>query len=384
MLDPQQPAVRGVAAAGSDRTATPALRYALPAEATLRPALPAQPMPRPALPQVPAAQRASLPPEMRGLRRDHVRLLVADRARRTLEHTRFDRIGDHLRRHDLLVVNTSRTVAAALPARREEGTRIQVRPCVRRPGGWDVLAVEPEAPFANVELRAGERLALGDGRLTAVVGGRRPDIPLLWRLQVDGDGLEAMAATGDPIRYSYVPRPIPLDYYQTVYAGPPGSAEMASAGRPFSWELLLRLRAGGVRTAEIVLHTGLSSYQDDAFDLEHHLFEERFEVPDATAQAIRHAGRVIAVGTTVVRALESSLDRAGNVVASAGWTDLRITPKHRVRAVDALLTGMHEPMASHFDLLEAFLDRELLERAYREALDRGYLWHEFGDAMLIL
>ncbi|HEV3231020.1 MAG TPA: S-adenosylmethionine:tRNA ribosyltransferase-isomerase [Candidatus Dormibacteraeota bacterium] len=348
------------------------------------------------LPPVPPAQRASLPPELRGLRRDHVRLLVADRTKGRLTHSRFDAIGDHLRAGDLLVLNTSRTLPAALPARRQDGSTVQIRPCVRRPGrgpggsrasagsAWDVLAVEPVAPFANVELRPGERLVMGGGSLHATVVGRRPDIPLLWRLTTDGDGLSAMAATGEPIRYSYVPRPVPLDFYQNVYAGVPGSAEMASAGRPFSWELLLALRRRGVRTAELVLHTGLSSYQDDAFDLEHHLYEEWFEVSQATAEAVNGAERVIAVGTTVVRALESSLGPGGHVRATSGWTDLRIGPGTPILSVDGLITGMHEPMASHFDLLEAFLDRDLLARAYSEALDRGYLWHEFGDSMLIV
>jgi S-adenosylmethionine:tRNA ribosyltransferase-isomerase len=320
---------------------------------------------------------------MRGLRRDHVRLLVVDRRSRSLTHTRFDHIGDFLRSGDLLVVNTSRTLPAALPARRQDGAWVQLRPCVRRPGSWVVLAVEPRAPFANVSLRPGEILSIGES-LTARVHGRRPDIPLLWRLDVDRPGLEEIIATGEPIRYSYVPQPIPLDFYQTVYAGRPGSAEMPSAGRPFSRELLLGLRRQGVEIADILLHTGLSSYQDDDFDLEHHLFEERFEVGAATADAVNRAARVIAVGTTVVRALETAAAAGGTLRPTAGWTRLKITPGSRLRTVEGLVTGMHEPQASHFELLQAFLDEDLLGRAYQEAVERRYLWHEFGDSMLIL
>ena len=215
--------------------------------------------------------------------------------------------------------------------------------------------------------------------------GRRPDIPLLWRLELDSSAdLELILRHGEPIRYSYVPDPVPLDAYQPVYASHPGSAESPSAGLPFSWELLRQARERGIGLAELVLHTGLSSYQDDDFDLEHRLYEERFEVGEATAEAVNRADRVIAVGTTVVRALETAAGEDGLVRPTRGWTRLQVGPQSRLRAVDALLTGMHEPEASHFDLLRAFLPEALLERAYREAIAAGYLWHEFGDAALIL
>jgi S-adenosylmethionine:tRNA ribosyltransferase-isomerase len=220
--------------------------------------------------------------------------------------------------------------------------------------------------------------------VTARVLGIRPDIPLLWRLRLDGDGVEELLALGEPIRYSYVPDRIPVDYYQTVFADRPGSVEMPSAGRPFSWELLDSLRKQGVGLAGIVLHTGLSSYQDDGVDAEHLLYEEWFEVPEATAAAVNTAARVVAVGTTVVRALETVADGDGRVHPSRGWTRLRVTPHTTIRSVDGLLTGMHEPQASHFDLLGAFLSEEQLLSAYAEAVERRYLWHEFGDSMLIL
>jgi S-adenosylmethionine:tRNA ribosyltransferase-isomerase len=320
---------------------------------------------------------------MRGLRRDHVRLLVVETASGSLSHRRFDDLPALLREGDVLVVNTSRTVPAAIPARRADGSTVQLRLCVRRPGSWDVLSVAVDPPHGNIALVDGETLAIA-GTLIATVVGRRPDIPLLWRIEVGGDGLDEMASSGSPIRYSYVPQAIPIDYYQTVYAGRPGSAEMPSAGRPLSWEILRALEARGVVTAGLVLHTGLSSYQDDDFDREHRLFEEWFEVPAATADVVNSARRVIAVGTTVVRALESAVDPDGQVRPATGWTTLRLDGGSRLGAVDGLITGLHEPQASHFDLLRALLDPELLVRSYAEAVSRRYLFHEFGDSMLIL
>ena len=332
--------------------------------------------------KLPPELRASQPPEQRGVRRDQVRLMVINRADGSITHTRFDRIGDFLEAGDLLVVNSSRTLPAAIPALRQDGSPVQLRPSVRRGRQWDALVVQPTPPHANVPLAAGERLAVAGTR--AVVEGRRPDIPLLWRIRLDQDGLDRLLSTGEPIRYSYVPGTIPLEYYQTVYATHPGSAEPPSAGLAFSWELLLRLEARGIGIADIVLHTGLSSFQDDAFDAKHHIVEEWFEVSTRAASAVARAKRVIAVGTTVVRTLETAADPHGHVRPLSGWTDLKISPARPPRVVHGLLTGFHEPQASHFELLRAFVERDLLGRAYDEAIDRRYLWHEFGDTMLIL
>jgi len=168
-----------------------------------------------------------------------------------------------------------------------------------------------------------------------------------------------------------------------VYASRPGSAETPSAGRHFTWRLLEALREAGVGLSEIVLHTSLSSYQDDDFDAEHHLCEEWFEVGDEAVEAVGRASRVVAVGTTVIRALESAAP-SGTVHPTRGWTTLAIGPARPPRVVDALITGLHEPQASHFDLLRALVPEALLSRAYRAAIEEGYLWHEFGDAALIL
>ncbi len=280
----------------------------------------------------------------------------------------------------MLVLNRSRTLPAALPAQRETGEAIQLRVGARRPGHWDVLAVQPFPPHHNVPLDAGERLMI-DG-VAAGVEGRRSDVPLLWRLP--GSGLDLMLRTGEPVRYSYVRTPVSLEHYQTVYADDPGSAEAPSAGRAFSWELLSALSRHGIATAHLTLHAGLSSFQDDAFDAEHHLIEEWFDLSPQVASAVNSASRVIAVGTTVVRALETVVGSDGRLSPRRGWTTHRVDPASPPRAVDALLTGFHEPQASHFDLLRAFVPDGLLERAYSEAVERRYLWHEFGDLMLVL
>jgi S-adenosylmethionine:tRNA ribosyltransferase-isomerase len=339
--------------------------------------------------QVPAGLRAALPAELRGLRRDGARLVVVDRRARTVAHTTVAQLGEHLGAGDALVVNSSRTVPAALNGWREDGTPVQIRPWVRRERSWDALAVQAEPPYAPVELRPGEHLRF-DGGLVLHVAGRREDLTALWTLAVvAGTGLDTLLRHGEAVRYSYVPEPVALEHYQTVYAGIPGSAETPSAGRHLTWQLLLELRRRGVALADLVLHTGLSSTQDDDLDRSHPLVEEWFEIPASTAEAVARAARVVAVGTSVVRALETAgdVDAATGrrrIAAGARWTDLMVSAERGVHVVDGLLTGLHESGGSHLELLRAFVDDALLDRAYAEAVDRGYLWHEFGDAMLVL
>ncbi len=337
--------------------------------------------------QLPPSLEASAPPELRGLRRDGVRLLVLDRHSGTVTHTRFDHLDAFLREGDLLVVNASRTVPALLRAVGDDGKPVEVRLADRRGARrWDALLLDGRRHVG----REGMRVVFGDG-LRARVLGRRPDLPFLWRLEFSRSGpelLDAIYRLGEPVRYGYVSGALPVDLYQTVYATEPGSVEMPSAGRPLSWELLLRLRRRGVKTASLVLHTGLSSTRDDAIDALHPNYDEAFDVPAETAAAVNathSAGaRVIAVGTTVVRALESvtGADRVSH--PGHGRTRLRITPDTRLHAVDGLLTGLHEPRASHLDMLSAFVAPAYLAAAYQEALAQGYLWHEFGDMNLIV
>jgi S-adenosylmethionine:tRNA ribosyltransferase-isomerase len=227
--------------------------------------------------------------------------------------------------------------------------------------------------------------------MSAEVIAPNPDLPFFWVVHFDrccSELLDLIYRVGIPIHYGYVARALPLDLYQTVYATEPGSVEMASAGRPFTWELLLKLQRQGVGIAPLLLHTGLSSMRDEAIDATHPNYPEEYSIPPATAQAIHECrargGRVVAVGTTVVRALETATAPDGTLTASRGWTNLHISASHELHTVDALLTGLHEPESSHLDLLSAFVQAERLKAAYLEAVERGYLWHEFGDMNLII
>jgi len=223
----------------------------------------------------------------------------------------------------------------------------------------------------------------GAGSVEALVP--YPDSTRLWvaRFDLPEPLLAYLARWGRPITYPYIQGDWPIKMYQNVYASVPGSAEMPSAGRPFTPEILDRLALRGIFLASIVLHTGVASLESDEPP-----YEEYFEVSHEAAAAVERAkkrrGRVIAVGTTVVRALESAVDAAGRPIAARGWTNVVITPEHTVKVVDGLLTGFHEPKATHFALLEAIAGRAQIERAYHAALDAGYLWHEFGDLHLIL
>ncbi|HMF57765.1 MAG TPA: S-adenosylmethionine:tRNA ribosyltransferase-isomerase [Pyrinomonadaceae bacterium] len=340
---------------------------------------------------LPPELAAKEPPERRGVARDQVRLMVIDRGTLEVTHTRFDSIGDFLCAGDLLVFNTSRTLPASLKGcDAQGGPCIEVRLAERLPdGSWLALLLCQKGDPFSCGLRQGMEIKFDDN-LTATVIETDKRIPRLWKISFSKSGAELVDSIyriGQPIRYEYVSAPWDLDYYQTVYAQQPGSAEMPSAGRAFTWRLLLGLKRRNVETAYIVLHTGLSSYMDDDLDAAHPASEEEYFISSVSAEKINRAHaqsrRVIAVGTTVVRALESAGDEDGIVRPGHGYTRLRITAEHVLTTVDGLLTGLHEPEASHLDLLTAFLPAEQIRLAYEEAVRLGYLWHEFGDLNLI-
>jgi len=327
---------------------------------------------------LPPKLEAHEPPEARGLTRDAVRLLVSYLSTDRIVHARFTDLPSFLRRDDLLVVNISATLPAALAARRGDGTEVMMHVSTRLPAGLVVVELR------KVDVSAGEVFALpGGGSAVALVP--YPGSARLWvaRLDLPEPMLSYLERWGRPIAYPYVRGGWPIEMYQNVYASVPGSAEMPSAGRPFTPQIIDQLTLDGVRLASVILHAGVASLERDEPP-----YEEYFEVPHETAVAVQRAketgGRVVAVGTTVVRALESSVDPAGRPVASRGWTDLVITAQRSVKVVDGLLTGFHEPKATHLALLEAIAGRAHVERVYRAALDAGYLWHEFGDLHLIL
>jgi S-adenosylmethionine:tRNA ribosyltransferase-isomerase len=343
--------------------------------------------------ELPRELEAHDPPESQGRSRDDVRMLVAERATCLVEHRRFTDLPSVLRAGDLLVVNTSATLPASLDAVLPAGDRVELHLSTQLPHGPWIVELRRPAPGGSRQYReacAGDELRLAaGGRARIVASYPVADLSCgcgsrLWLATLElPDPLAAfLARHGRPIQYGGSRR-WPIEAYQTVFAGEPGSAEMPSAGRPFTHELLTRLMASGVSVAPLLLHTGVSSLEDHERP-----YPERFRVPPDTARranAARASGRrVIAIGTTVVRALETVVDEHGELHPGSGWTDLAVTPEHPVRAVDGLLSGWHEPRASHLLMLEAIAGRELLERSYREALAAGYRWHEFGDVHLIL
>jgi S-adenosylmethionine:tRNA ribosyltransferase-isomerase len=378
-----------------------------------------------------------LPPELLAAapapRRDAVRLLVGrqggdggGRGRRrgigdgggrrgggegaAVSHHSFTELPALLRAGDVLVVNTSRTLPAAVDGRLA-GEEVVLHFSTRVPpsaggtaadGRWVVEVRTPDGRGTTLRRPGGPA-----GGAVEVPGGalvlerpldRRGD--RLWVARPEGvDPYALMAAHGRPIRYDYTAGDQPLAAYQTVFAEAartaagaepgagaghgPGSAEMPSAGRPFTAAMVAALVSRGVQIAPITLHTGVASAEAHEPP-----YPEPYVVPAATAwqvNAVRAAGgRVIAVGTTAVRALESAVDGGGAVRAARGWTELVVTPERGVRVVDGLLTGLHEPRASHLLMLRALSGDRLLREVYVEALRRRYLWHEFGDVNLLL
>lgn len=345
---------------------------------------------------VPAHLEAGEPPEARGLARDDVRMMVSHLSTNAVSHNRFQDLPEVLTPGDLLIINTSGTLNASLPARGRAGDTIELHLSTRLPGNlWTVEARQPRggSTVPLFDLDVGEVLELPAGGTATIHApydcgcGRVSTGPVrLWlaTLRVPERVASYLSKHGSPIRYSYVRGEVwPSSYYQTVYATEMGSAEMPSAGRAFTAELITRLIARGVQVAPLLLHTGVAS-------LESHEppYEEFYRVPLPTARLANAAraagGRIIAVGTTAVRALETVTDAAGTTHPGEGWTCTVVTPDSGLRSVDALLTGLHEPRSSHLLMLEALAGRRHLDITYAEALQYEYLWHEFGDLHLIL
>ena len=357
---------------------------------------------------LPIALEAHEPPEARGLRRDDVKLLISDLERDSIEHARFRDIGTWLDAGDVLVVNTSATINAALDVETDGGERLVVHLSTRLPGGLWAVELRAPAPIASQpyrNARAGTRLRLpSDAQVTLLApypfSGDLAQRSRLWAAAIEWNGpwLQFLYDHARPIRYAYVERQWPLGAYQTVFATEPGSAEMPSAARPFTAELVTSLVSRGVQIAPLLLHTGVASQEDHEPP-----YEEYYRVPHTTADVINAANasgyRVIAVGTTVVRALETVTDERGVTHPGEGWTSLVISPARPLRSVRSIITGLHEPRATHLMMLEQVIAasvssindsrphydlRKPLEPAYAEARAIGYLWHEFGDSHLIL
>jgi S-adenosylmethionine:tRNA ribosyltransferase-isomerase len=342
---------------------------------------------------LPAELEANEPPEARGLARDEVRLMVSYISTDQVVHTRFRQIGDFLEPGDVLVINTSGTLNAALPATRSDGTQLELHLSTHLPTNRWVVEMrayqdnreKTTRPFYNIH--PGESFELPAGGSVTFHTPYAPGhvVSRLWvaTLNLPVPLHDYLDQHGFPIRYSYVKEGWPLSYYQTVFATEMGSAEMPSAGRAFTPELLTRLIAKGIQIAPLFLHTGVASTEH-----KEPVYEEYYRVAESTARLVNQARlahqRVIAVGTTVVRALETVTDSSGVTHPGEGWTDILITPQRGIRSVNGLLTGLHEPLSTHLAMLETLTGRRHLEITYREALKEGYLWHEFGDLHLIL
>lgn len=335
---------------------------------------------------MPESSVASGPPEHRGAPRDGVRLMVSRAPTGAIEHRTFTDLAELLRPGDALVVNNSKTIPASLEATTQDGARVRVHLASPLAEGIWSLEVRTAGPGGGTT--PGPRLDAQtltlQGDATARLMARSPRSPRLWIAALERIGKieEYLDWHGSPIRYVDGPD-WPLADYQTVFATEPGSSEMPSAGRPFTTELVTRLVANGVVVVPVTLHTGVSSFEDDEAP-----GEERFRVSATTANTVNRlretGGRLIAVGTSVVRALETVAGRDGTLHPGSGLTDLVISPERDIRAVDGLLTGWHEPRSSHLRLLEAMGGRQRLEDTYESALASGYLWHEFGDELLII
>ncbi len=327
--------------------------------------------------------QADAPPEARGIERDGVRLLVTDASGNS--HHRFHELPTLLRSGDLLVVNESATLPASLPARAKFGDFWLNLSTDFGEGVW--LAEprwSPREP-GPVPLAPGDQFDLGT--TSARVVGEYPNVRRLLFIRSRENLIEIARGVGRPIRYGYLRQEFPLDLYQTCFSRVPGSAEMPSAARPFTPTLMDRLRRSGIQLASIVLHAGVSSLElSDAASPEQLMFPEPFEVPVGAARAINQARqegrRVIAVGTTVVRALESAWDGCG-VRPARGFTRLWLHPGSEPKVIDGLISGFHDPRSTHLALLYSFVGAKRIRASYREAVEERYLWHEFGDSQLV-
>ena len=335
----------------------------------------------------PEEATAPAPAEVRWQSRGDVRLLVARPG--GVEHHVFADLVDVLEPGDLVVVNNSATVNAEIDAVRGREPVVLHAATHLDDGTWVVeLRTAPDATAPVLDARPGETIGVGELPLTLLAPYPHADSSpsgtgnRLWRAHVEGDLRALLDTCGRPIAYGYLDRRYPLATYQNVFARVPGSAEMASAGRPFTESLLTGLVSRGIGVAPITLHTGVSSQEAGEGPQ-----PEWYDVPAATARLVQltreSGGRVVATGTTVTRALESAV-REGVVEPSSGWTERVVTPGDPPVVVNGLITGWHDAQASHLLLVEAIAGTDLAQAAYDEALEAGYRWHEFGDSALFL
>ncbi|MFK7936460.1 MAG: S-adenosylmethionine:tRNA ribosyltransferase-isomerase [Saprospiraceae bacterium] len=329
------------------------------------------------------------PTELRNISRDDVRLLVTS-DNGVEEHTYFRNFTDYLKAGDVLVVNTSATQLAAFPIVLPNGKKGRIHFSTQMNNTEWLAEIRVIKGNKTVRWQAGEvnmvfELAAG---LTIQLKSNFYESRTmlnLWRVEIKTvrDFQSYRNEYGQPIRYENLDKPYPLDYFQTFFSFHAGSSEMPSAGRGFTPELIDKLLQKGVVFAPILLHTGVSSLEENESP-----YPEYFEVNPITAAILNHAksndNRIISVGTTAIRAVESATNEVGKVISQKGHTNLYIKSDYQMKTVNSLLTGFHEPKASHLHMLQALAGVRHIARAYTAAIDHAYYWHQFGDLHLIL
>ena len=333
---------------------------------------------------------ARVPKEVEGTGRDAVRLMVS--TPKGHHHTHFANISNFLEAGDLLVVNDSGTLPASLPARGRLGEFVLNLSTDYGGGLWVLEPRQSHAKPGPLALHLNEVVYVDDVPVTLLAP--YPKLPRLWFAQFhlehaqDKSVQDLAVRIGKAIRYGYVETDFDINHYQTIFAAKVGSAEMPSAARPFTTSVVNDLKAKGIEFAAITLHTGVSSLEIESDTVEDAvLYPEPFQITENVTERINRTrefgGKVIAVGTTVVRALESAYQR-GRVFATKGFTKHYIHPQKTVNSIDGLITGLHDPKASHLAMLYTIAGKTLIQEAYQEAIANNYLWHEFGDSHLIL
>ena len=325
-------------------------------------------------------------------RRDGSRLMIVDRQQGSVRHDGFANVGNYLGAGDVLVVNDTKVIPARLRGRKV-GTGGSVEVLLLHEVGdgvWEVL-LKPAA-----KAPAGTEVEFGDGALRGRAGERTGEGAVILRF-TPPDVLPALAQLGEVPLPPYIKRQQPaesrefdLERYQTVYACHPGAVAAPTAGLHFTPELLADLERRGVQRATLTLHVGWGTFQpvrSDAVE-EHRMGAERYHLGASEAERIEQARelghRVVAVGTTTTRTLETIGQETGKVRAANGWSELFIKPGHRFRVIDALITNFHLPRSTLFMLVCAFAGRDLMLEAYQTAIANRYRFYSYGDAMLIL
>jgi S-adenosylmethionine:tRNA ribosyltransferase-isomerase len=317
--------------------------------------------------------------------RDESRMLVLHRLSGEVEHRSFRDLPEYVRPGDVVVLNNSKVIRARLFGRKKTGARVEVLLLSKREdSNWEAL-VRP-----GQKIPTGTTLVFAAGLVGEVLA-RTPAGGRIIRFEAPMPVDEAIERVGEVPTPPYIKKRLAdPDRYQTVYADEPGSAAAPTAGLHFTQMMLERVRAAGAQTVCITLHVGLGTFRPvRALHVEEHkMHEEHFEMSEPVARTIREAkasgGRVLAIGTTVTRTLESSLAADGSVAAGEGWTSLFIYPGHRFKAVDMLLTNFHLPKSTLLMLVSALAGRERILAAYDLAVDKRYRFFSFGDAMLII